>query len=121
MGFSILVVDDDSSILGLFEELLRGMEYTIETAGGGRDALLKLKEKSYDLVITDLMMPDVSGMEVLKEVSRNHKKTRSIAITAFGSEKNLFDCMNLDCFGYVDKPFECDYMKELIRTALSER
>ena len=122
MGFSILVVDDDTDTLGLFEEMLDSPDYRVDSAATGKEALKKLKEKHYDLVITDIRMPGIGGMDILKEVSLNHRKTRSIAITGFSSEKNLFDCMDLDCFGYVDKPFECEYMKdmkELIRSALA--
>jgi len=121
MGFSILVVDDDSDSISLFEEMLDEPEYRVESARSGPEALKKLKEKHYDLVITDIRMPGVGGMEILKEVSLNHRKTRAIAVTAFSSEKNLFDCMDLNCFGYVDKPFESEYMKELVRSALGRR
>jgi len=118
MPYSILVVGDDEGLLCSLRECLSDSEYLVETAPSGTEALGKIKQKHYDLVITDIGLRDVRGVDILKELSVKHKRTRSIAINGQSCQENLQECMNLDCFGYVDRAFDSEYMKQLVRVAL---
>ena len=119
MPYSILVVGDDKELLCSLRECLNDSEYLVEMVLSGTEALGRIKGKHYDLVITDIGVTDMSGVDILKELSIKHKRTRSIAINGQSCQENLKECMNLDCFGYVDKSFDWEYMKELVRVALA--
>ncbi len=71
MGEKILIVDDDRFIRELYEEVLRGEGYDLETAVDGKDGLEKLQKGGYDLVLLDIMMPKIDGLQVLDQLSKN--------------------------------------------------
>lgn len=110
---SILVVDDDNSIRGLVAALLTREGYQVKTANGGREALEKLDTDKFDVVVLDLMMPDVNGHDVLARLKREKSK-RCVVIMSAASEVQM---TNLDpdlIVASVKKPFNVDDMLQAV-------
>jgi DNA-binding NtrC family response regulator len=102
----ILVVDDEVDIREGLELLLTTEGYLAETAQNGTEGLQKLTSNSYDLVLLDLMMPDISGMEVLEEVRRRDRETPIFMITAYGSVEAAVSALKLGANDYFSKPWD---------------
>ena len=114
----VLVVDDEEDILHLFAQQF-GSEFQFTLESSPLKALILLRETQFDLVITDICMPELSGIELIKETLNIYPEINIIAMTAYGTDERLMKCIELDCFGYVDKPFNWDYMKTLVRKSLT--
>lgn len=102
----VLVVDDDPSILRLVATILRREHYDVDTANGGRDALSKIELSVYDAIVLDLMMPDVSGVEVLEALYARAPRARCVVILSAGSSVEIKDSINPIVFGALRKPFD---------------
>ena len=114
----ILVVDDEEDILHLFAQQLGG-DYDVILEMHSPTALKMLRKDEYDLVICDICMPELSGIDLIKETLNIYPEINIIAITAYGTDERLMKCIELDCYGYVDKPFNWDYMKTLVKKSLA--
>ncbi len=101
----ILVVDDELLMRNFLVETLKRKNFDVSSAENGQKATSLLKNNSYDLVITDMKMPDMTGIDVLKKVKELSPKTYVIIITAFGSIENAVEAMRLGAFNYLIKPF----------------
>ncbi len=110
----LLVVDDEEMIRDLLEETFRNKGYEVETAVNGREALKKIKEERYDLLVTDLRLPDISGMEILSRVKGKNPELGTIIITAYGSIKNAVKAMKKGAFDYIPKPFDLDEIELVV-------
>ncbi len=117
----ILVVDDEESIREFFEIMLKREGYEVITASNGREGLERLKSHQVDLVISDIQMPEVSGMEFLAKVKELDSEMVMIMITAFGSTETAVEAMKLGAYDYVQKPFKIEEVKIIIRQALERR
>ncbi len=114
----ILVVDDDLRMRQLIEELLKGGGHTVFTTGDSRDALLLLKERPYDIVITDLKMPYVDGLEVLAHTKEVNPASLVIMITAHGTVESAIKAIRKGAYDYIQKPFDPDHLLLLVERAL---
>jgi len=121
MQCRILVVDDEESIREFFEIMLKREGYEVVTSANGRDALETLKKHQVDLIISDIQMPEVSGMELLAKVKEIDPEMLFIMITAFGSTETAVEAMKLGAYDYIPKPFKIDEVKIIIRQALEKR
>jgi DNA-binding NtrC family response regulator len=101
---NILVIDDNPSIIKLMAKILKANDYEVSTASGGESGIKKLDKDEYDLVFTDLMMPDIGGMEVLEHVISKSPKTMCIILTAHGTIKSSVDAIKKGAFDYITKP-----------------
>ena len=110
----IFILDDEEMIRDLLGETFSKGGYEIDTAMNGREALLKLEKARFDLLITDLRLPDTSGMEILDEVREKYPEMGVILITAFGSIKNAVRAMKSGAFDYVTKPFNLDEIELIV-------
>ncbi|MBI1860868.1 MAG: sigma-54-dependent Fis family transcriptional regulator [Deltaproteobacteria bacterium] len=117
----ILIVDDEESIREFFEIMLKREGYQVLTAGNGVEALEILKKQSADLIISDIQMPEMSGLELLSKVKEMDPEAVQIMITAFGSTETAVEAMKLGAYDYVSKPFKIDEVKIIIRQALEKR
>jgi len=117
----ILVVDDEESIREFFQIMLKREGYEVLTAANGREALDTLKKVSADLVISDIQMPEMSGMDLLGKVRELDPEMVVIMITAFGSTETAVEAMKLGAYDYVQKPFKIDEVKIIIKQALEKR
>src|SRR5215471_10002563 len=102
----ILVIDDESDIREGLELLLTTEGYTVELAHNGTEGIRKLEGASYDLALLDLMMPDISGMEVLSEVRKRDRETPIFMITAYGSVEAAVKALKLGANDYFSKPWD---------------
>jgi len=114
----ILVVDDEESIREFLEIMLRKEGYDTTCVEDGQQAIDILKKKSFDMVISDLQMPNVTGMELLKEVRATYPNLMFMMITAFGTTETAVDAMKMGAYDYITKPFKLDEVRINIANAL---
>jgi excisionase family DNA binding protein len=101
----VLVVDDEASIRDLLEKTLTMSDYQVDTAPDGRSALERMRMYSYDLLISDLKMPGMDGLAVIREARRLKADLPVIVITGFSSESSAIEALNLGVASYLTKPF----------------
>src|SRR5580700_2244605 len=105
---NVLVVDDEVDIREGLEMLLTSEGYAVDLAQNGTEGLHRMENRGYDLVLLDLMMPDLSGMEVLTEVRKRDRDTPIFLITAYGSVEAAVDALKLGANDYFSKPWDND-------------
>jgi DNA-binding NtrC family response regulator len=111
----ILVVDDDAAILRFVTILLRREHYDVDTAKGGRDALSKIELTKYDVVVLDLMMPEVNGLDVLKELAARKPQIKCVVLMSAASRFDLANSVNPNVFAALSKPFEIGALITAVR------
>ena len=111
----ILIVDDDADIVRIVSTMLEGRGWQVFSAANGQDALRFVSETRPDLVLLDIMMPGMNGIEVLREVHRSAPGTRVIMTTAFGDVGSYLESMDLGACEYLNKPFETTELLAMIR------
>jgi CheY-like chemotaxis protein len=116
----VLVVDDDPMVLFVFRDTLRrlGDVYEIVATQSGLKALDEVKEKPFDLVITDLTMPDLGGLELTEAIRQTSPNTAVVWITAYGCHNVSTDAARLKIHRCYDKPLEVDEILQIAREAL---
>ncbi|MCB1114083.1 MAG: sigma-54-dependent Fis family transcriptional regulator [Chlamydiia bacterium] len=110
----ILVVDDEGLVRNFLSETLKRKNFEVSVAENGMKALDLLKKDAFDLVITDMRMPDLTGIDIIKKVKELSPTTAIIVITAFGSIENAVEAMRLGAFNYLIKPFSPDTIEAVI-------
>jgi DNA-binding NtrC family response regulator len=118
MSGRILVVDDEKALLIALRGLLSKEGYQVETAASGEEALQRIETGSFHLVITDLSMDGVSGMQVLERARAFDQDLAVIMITAHGSEKAAVQAMKLGAADYIPKPFDNDELRVVVRRVM---
>jgi excisionase family DNA binding protein len=116
----ILVVDDEAAIRELLAKTLSLAEYDVDVAPEGRTAVERLRGSSYDLLITDLRMPGVDGLSVIKEARRYRPDLPVVIITGFSTEASAIEAINLGVAGYLTKPFRVPKVLAVAAKALGE-
>ncbi|MBR0599613.1 sigma-54-dependent transcriptional regulator [Sinanaerobacter chloroacetimidivorans] len=114
----ILMIDDDLSFLKIYSEILKGSGYDTVTAYGGPEALELLEEEYFDIVITDVAMPEMNGIEVLKRIKGEYPSTLVMMLTGEGSISGAVEAMELGAYTYLIKPLEIDQLLLNIKRAL---
>ena len=117
----ILVVDDEPAIRRSCVKILTRMDYTVETAGDGREALDRISGEPADVVITDLKMSRMGGMELLREVRERYPETMVIVITGYASVSSSVEVMKMGAFDYLPKPFTPHELRSVVVQGLAER
>jgi DNA-binding NtrC family response regulator len=117
----ILVVDDDADMRDFLKEELEREGFAVEVAPGGRPGVERVKQGGIDLVVSDVKMPDLDGLDLLREIRAVEPSPYVITITAFGSIDTAIRAVKLGAYDYVTKPFEIDQLLLTIDKALSER
>jgi excisionase family DNA binding protein len=116
----ILVVDDESSIRDLLAKTLALAEYDVDTASDGRSALERLRLYPYDLLIADLKMPGIDGLNVIREAKRLKADLPVIIITGYSTETAAIEAVNLGVSGYLTKPFRVPQVLAAAAKAIGE-
>ncbi len=116
-SFRILIVDDNREIRTILEEYLKEEGYAAEGAGNGREALQKHGVKPFDLIITDLNMPGMTGLELIKEIGKEESITEFIIITGYASLDTAIEAVKAGAFDYIVKPFRIEELKVVIKNA----
>ena len=117
----ILVVDDDESIRSLLKDYLVTLGYDVTTADDGQDALKKFIPGVFDCVISDLMMPKISGLDLLKKIRIQDKKIFVIMITGYPSIDNAVNAIKEGAYDYLTKPVHLEDIRIKLERALSTR
>ena len=121
MKSRILVVDDEDSIREFLEIMLKKENYEVTTAEDGLRAKEILAKKSFDMVISDMQMPNMTGIELLKHVKESYPDLVFMMITAFGTTETAVDAMKMGAYDYVTKPFKIDEVRLNIANALRSK
>lgn len=114
----LLVVDDEESIREFLEIMLKKEGYEVTCAEDGAKAKDMLAKKSFDMVISDLQMPNMTGIELLKHVKESYPDLVFMMITAFGSTESAVEAMKMGAYDYLTKPFKIDEVRLNIQNAL---
>lgn len=117
---SILVVEDDRNQREIIKTILAKEGYYIEDVDCGKKAIEMLKNSSFDLILTDLRLPDIDGTEILKEVRSLNLPSRSVVMTAYGSIPSAVEATKLGAFYYLEKPLEKDQLLLVIHNAMNQ-
>jgi DNA-binding response OmpR family regulator len=113
-GKPILIVDDEKNIRLTLSQALKILEVETDTAANGEEALAKLKEREFGLILLDLKMPGMDGMEVLRRVREIRPDIRIIIITAYGTVESAVEAMKLGAVDFIRKPFSPEEIRELV-------
>jgi len=117
---TILIVEDDQNQREIIKTILNKEGFYVEAAECGKKAMELLKASSFDVVVTDLRLPDIDGTEVLKEVKGRYKASNVIIITAYGSIPSAIEATKLGAFHYLQKPFEKDQLLLVVHNAVDQ-
>jgi len=120
-GNNILVVDDESSLREMLSILLQREGYHVDQAEDGYAAFTKVQETRYDLIITDIQMPKMTGIELLRRLREEDNEVTVLIITAFSSTEEAVEAMKLGAYDYITKPFKNDEIRLVIKNALERR
>ena len=118
---SILIVEDDAAMREMLREALEDDGYSVETAANGRAGVERVQKGGVDLVVSDVKMPEIDGLDMLREIKAVSPSPYVITITAFGSIDTAIRAVKLGAFDYITKPFEVDQLILSVEKALAER
>ena len=116
----IMVVDDEESMCNFMEIMLKKEGYAVSTAQSGREAINRIDTERPDLVISDIMMPEMSGIELLTEAKKKREDLHFIVMTAYASVDSAVEALKKGADDYITKPFRIDEIKQVIKTLLQE-
>lgn len=114
----ILIIDDDDVVRDVLNTYLSGIGFEVTLAKNGMEGLDIAKEENFDLIVTDLIMPKIGGIEVLKELSLMNNTTPVIVITAYGTVQNAVEAMKLGAIDYITKPFNLEEFGIVVNRAI---
>ena len=117
----ILVIDDEPSLRDMLTILLQREGYRVNQTENGLGALRMLQEQDYDLVITDIQMPQMSGIELLRQLRADDNDVTVLMITAFSSTEEAVEAMKLGAYDYITKPFKNDEIRLVVKNALERK
>lgn len=115
---TILVVDDEPDLRTLYELTLLREGYRVETAGTLAEARAQLQLCRFDVLITDMRLPDGSGMELLRELRDQRRRERTIVMTAYGSAENAVEALRCGAFDYLTKPVDLKQFRTVVASAV---
>lgn len=118
---NILVVDDEAVIRDGCTKILLKEGHNVETVENGMECLDRVKEKNYDLILLDLMMPGMNGLEIIQELGRLELDINIIVITGYATVETAVEAMKSGAYDYVPKPFTPDQLRVVVRKALANR
>lgn len=118
---NILVMEDDMAVAKGLEMVLTEEGYSVNLAGTGELAMQAFKEKKFDLLVADLRLPDVNGMDVIREVKERKPETEVIVITGYGTTATAVEAMKIGVHDFLPKPFTEEQIKTSINGALASQ
>ena len=117
----ILVVDDEIAFANTLAQRLKMRDYKVGTAHDGEQALAKLKEEEPDVIVLDLKMPGMHGMDVLKKIKKVYPDIQVIILTGHGTDEDEEEAKRLGGFDFMKKPADIDHLEHKIRRAFQEK
>lgn len=121
MKREILIVDDEKSMVSMLKILFVKENFLVDTAFSGEEALNKIKEKSYDLVISDIRMEGISGIDLLKEIKKMESQPDVILITAYSSTETAVEALKNGAVDYIIKPFNIDELLHRVKNVIEKK
>jgi len=118
---TILIVDDEPSMRIALSESLESCGYEVETADSGEDALAKFQEGKFEVVITDMKMPGMGGMDVLRSIRKSSSKTPVVVMTAYGTVNTAVEAMKEGAADFIMKPFSVDHLESIVKKVVIEK
>jgi len=118
---NILVVDDDRSLCEGIATVLINAGYSVDKVHSGKEALAMVNKNKYALVLVDLMLPGISGIELLQQIKKQNPNITIIMITGYPSIKTAVEAIKFSAFDYLPKPFTPDELRSLVARALERR
>jgi len=118
VAHKILIVEDDALMQDFLKETLSRLELAVDAASTGEEALQKIQSADYDVILSDLRMPALSGIEVLKAAISHQPESKVVMMTAYGTVESAVEAMKLGAFDYVTKPISADEVEIVIKRAL---
>jgi nitrogen regulation protein NR(I) len=115
----VLVIEDDETVRDVLRSFLGGKGFEVILTANGEAGLDQLRTEKFDLILTDLVMPGITGMDVLKEVFTRHINVPVVVMTAFGTVQTAVEAMRIGAFDYLTKPFNLDELMIVIEKALA--
>lgn len=120
MKKKILLVDDEETLRWALQNTLLDDGYDVEETNDSIEALELAKKRKYDLVISDLTMPFMNGVQLIAEIKKANPSIRAIIMTGYGSTEAVIEAMHTGVSDFITKPFKLEHMKKVIRKVLSE-
>ena len=117
---AILLIEDEARLRHNLQILLQSEGYRVVTAAHGAEGLQRLQEGPFDLVITDLIMPEMDGFQVMEYLQSHHPDTVVVAITAYASADSTIQALRRGAYDYITKPFDIDVLQIVIKRALEK-
>jgi two-component system, NtrC family, response regulator AtoC len=121
MANKALIIDDDVSTLDLMRFQLQAEGFEVSTAENGKKGLEFIREKQFDIILTDLNLPDVSGIEMVKQSKEILPETEIIMVTGYGSTEKAIEATKAGAFYYIEKPVEFEELRVLIQKAIERK
>ena len=118
---AILVMEDDLNVAKGLEMVLTEEGYRVELAGTGALAMKAFNEKKFDLLVADLRLPDINGMDIIKQVKTEKPETEVIVITGYGTTATAVEAMKMGVHDFLPKPFTEEQIKAAINEALADQ
>jgi diguanylate cyclase (GGDEF)-like protein len=118
---NILVIDDDESVCTIIKRMIEKHGHRVESVLSGTAALEMIKINSYDIIITDIRLPDIDGLEILREVKAVNSDTDVIVITGYSSIESAVECMKAGALDYIPKPVNFDHLTIVIDKAVERK
>lgn len=120
-GESVLIVDDDLYLRETFGELLQSLGFDTGSASSGTDALGMLKKREYGFLLTDMKMPEMDGLELIRKVKSDFPEVNMIAMTGYSDGYGYVDVINAGASDFIKKPFQLDELEAKVRRIINER
>ena len=117
----ILIVDDDETIRKTMKAILEDEGYLVDLAGTGREAVQKTQEKTYNVALLDIRLPDMEGIELLTLMKDSVPRTRKIMVTGYPSMQNAMGALNKNADAYLLKPVDIDKLLNIIKEQLQSQ
>ena len=121
MSESVLVVDDDKSVRTVVAEMLGHLDFKAQSVGSGQEALAELSENRYTFVLTDMKMPEMDGLQLIRRVRKDYPDVCSIAMTGYSNEYKYMDVLNAGTTDFINKPINADELEAKFKRAIAER
>ncbi len=118
MNANILVVDDDPDIREVLKDRLDSLGYRVQLASNGKECLDLLEKQNLQLILLDIEMPAMSGLQVLKEIRNRELEPTVVMITAYGTIERAVEAMKQGAYDFIPKPFEPDHVALIVQKAL---
>jgi DNA-binding NtrC family response regulator len=118
MPKQVLIIDDEKIVCDMAQRILSQEGYEVETFTDSTQALERIRNKKFDLVITDLKMENIDGMDILKEVNQLHPDTKVIMLTAYATLDAAIDAIRERIFDFFPKPVKIEDLKRSVKKAL---